>query len=157
VSKANFIIVEPHLLPRILPACEKSGIPQSNIFLFENPLAERRTHTSSEGYKSWVDLLSHGAGTWTPFNDEHLAKETLAVLLWTSGTTGLPKAAAFSHFAMVAQGIMTHDPRNPYEVCAIHTLALVIPADCREAMLTNTSILVSSLFFSLIPMPWSTR
>lgn len=133
LSKTNFVIVQSDLLPRILPACDKLGISNSKIFLLENTLAESSNLPSlltSGGFRPWIDILSHGEGTWTPFEDEAVAKGTTAMLLWTSGTTGVPKAAVCSHFALVAESIMTHDSRTPYKVRSAMNLPSTISVDC---------------------------
>ncbi|KAH0287772.1 AMP-binding enzyme [Aureobasidium namibiae CBS 147.97] len=45
------------------------------------------------------------AETLAAINDEQTARSTIAVLQSTSGTTGVPKVAASSHYALVASGI----------------------------------------------------
>jgi acyl-CoA synthetase (AMP-forming)/AMP-acid ligase II len=53
------------------------------------------------------------------------AKSTIAVLQLTSGTTGLPKAAATSHHALVAAGVaMRSSNQRPYEVSRLISLPL---------------------------------
>ncbi|KAI9727215.1 MAG: putative NRPS-like protein biosynthetic cluster [Cirrosporium novae-zelandiae] len=111
-SKTRFIIVEPELLEKILPAAHDFGIPDSNILIF-NP----RRASIPDGFVSWETLLQHGESDWIRFDDEQTAKNTTAALLSTSGTTGLPKAAAISHFAHVAQSKLLYDSKDkPYQV-----------------------------------------
>lgn len=111
-SKAKFIIVEPELLDMIKPAARECKIADSNIRIFD-------VHGQSipQGYQSWSELLGHGEGDWVRFNDKEVSSKTPAALLFSSGTTGLPKAAVISHYNLVAQHTLAVEPQPPlYEV-----------------------------------------
>ncbi|KAI9714012.1 MAG: putative NRPS-like protein biosynthetic cluster [Bogoriella megaspora] len=112
ISRAKLLIVDPDLLANILPAASKCRIPDSNIFIFDT---SSKRH--SENFKNWRTLLNHGEQHWVSFDDEAEAKNTISSLMLTSGTTGLPKAAAISHYAQVAQGVMIRDLEDkPYSI-----------------------------------------
>jgi acyl-CoA synthetase (AMP-forming)/AMP-acid ligase II len=67
--------------------------------------------------KSWSELLSHGEDDWIRFDDKQVSRRTPVALLFSSGTTGLPKAAVLSHYNLVAQHTLAVEPqRVPYEV-----------------------------------------
>ena len=67
----------------------------------------------------------HGASNWKQFNDKKLARSTIAALLYTSGSSGTPKAAALSHFNLVARNAsMLDDTTKPYEVSIRFNLVL---------------------------------
>ena len=60
-----------------------------------------------------------GEGEWSTFGqDETKARDSIALLGATSGTTGLPKAAALSHQYVVAQAatIKENEGERPYQV-----------------------------------------
>lgn len=67
---------------------------------------------------SWRSLLDHDEEDWIAFDDEETAKSTVAAMLTTSGTTGLPKAAEISHHALVAQSqlINMDTEHKPYQI-----------------------------------------
>jgi acyl-coenzyme A synthetase/AMP-(fatty) acid ligase len=100
------------MLQNALAAAKDFGIPESRVWIFDvlgGPLPT--------GFKSWKELLNHGEKDWVRFNDEKSSKNTTAARLFSSGTTGLPKAASLSHYNFVAQHTLVHeaDPR-PWKV-----------------------------------------
>lgn len=112
IADVKFVFVEPDLLQNMLLAGKEVGLSPSKVFLFDSePL------TIESKYPSWHSLLDHGEEDWIAFDDEHKSKNSIAALLSTSGTTGLPKAAELSHYSFVSQSIMLYDSKDkPYEV-----------------------------------------
>lgn len=97
-SESKFIITEPEMLEPVLSATKECNIPKSNILIF-NVLGQ----AVPEGFKSWDTLLKQGEQDWVRFDDLETAKHTEAARLFSSGTTGLPKAVMLSHYNFVAQ------------------------------------------------------
>ena len=111
-SKAKFVVVEPELVQGILPAVGEVGILRSNIFIFDT-----YGQGIPDGYVSWSRLLEYGEEDWLAFDDKAKSQSTIAALNSTSGTTGLPKMAAISHYSYVAQNIQLYDSgEKSYEV-----------------------------------------
>jgi long-subunit acyl-CoA synthetase (AMP-forming) len=111
-SYARFVIAEPELLPAVLAAAKECDLPTSNILIFDTQDEE-----ISPGYVSWNTLFNHGERDWVRFDDEQTSRKTTAARLYSSGTTGLPKAAAISHYNLIAQHTMVHEVSPPsYEV-----------------------------------------
>lgn len=112
-AKINFFIVEPELLPNILKAAEETGIPKERIFIFDNLPGQ----SVPQGFKSWRTLMDHGETDWERFDDLETSRNRICARLFSSGTTGLPKAAVISHLNFIAQHYLVeeHWPRN-YEV-----------------------------------------
>jgi 4-coumarate--CoA ligase len=68
--------------------------------------------------RPWTWLLKHGEAHWETFNDRQRAASTTAARLFSSGTTGLPKALDISHYNLVAQHalVFEHDAsKRDYE------------------------------------------
>ena len=121
ISDVKFIFSESDLLERVLPASRTYNIHESHIVRFDtnssSSAACLKPIVSSDqllprNLSSWHTLLNGGEQDWRRFSSETISKATVAALLQTSGTTGLPKAASMSNYAFVAQSIIIQD-RNP--------------------------------------------
>jgi 4-coumarate--CoA ligase len=105
-AKVAAFIVEPELLTHVLTAAQNTNMPNSRILIFDNGLPGQSVPS---GFNSWRTLLDHGEADWERFDDLHTAKNTEVARLFSSGTTGLPKAAVFSHYNFIAQHSMIED------------------------------------------------
>ena len=120
ISNAKLVLVEPDLLDNVVLAAESRGIPLSKVFIW-NAHGEKVL----DGFESWNTLLDYGERDWITFEDETQSETTIAVLLSTSGTTGLPKAAAVSHRAQITQNVaISHSGVKPYETVRLLCLPL---------------------------------
>lgn len=117
-SRTKFLITEPEMLPAVLAAADECSIPTSSIFIFDI-----LKQAVPEGFKSWESLMQHGEKDWARFDDEKTANTTTATRLYSSGTTGLPKAATLTHRNLIAQHTLVHEAMwKPYEVCFLSAL-----------------------------------
>lgn len=117
-SEAKFLVSEPEILGSLKSAAQGVGISESNILIF-NALGQ----DVPSGFRSWDNLLKAGEKDWVRFDDLKTTKETTAARLFSSGTTGLPKAVTITHYNMAAQHELVFEvhPR-PYRV-SIHPLS----------------------------------
>ena len=106
------LIVEPEILEHALKAADDGGISRERVFVFDNVKDQK----VPEGLKSWRSLLEHGEQDWVRFDDLETSKNTTAGRYFTSGTTGLPKAAMLSHYNLIAQHWVINEYKpKPYE------------------------------------------
>ena len=98
-ASIKFFIVEPEILKHALRAADDRGIPRENILIFDS----RPGQKVPDGFKSWRSLMEHGEEDWERFDDLETSKNTTAARLFSSGTTGLPKAAKITHYNFVRQ------------------------------------------------------
>lgn len=96
----------------LLRAAGQSGISEQNVWVFDNAGQD-----IPPGRCSWKELFNHGEEDWVRFNDLKSASETTAARLFSSGTTGLPKAVTITHYNLIAQhqSVIEAHPR-PYRV-----------------------------------------
>ncbi|RVX72878.1 hypothetical protein B0A52_03231 [Exophiala mesophila] len=113
-ARAKLVLAEPELYDSIRPAASSVGIPDNNIFIFD---WSKTSSVPEAPPQSWTTLLQCGEQDWVRFDDEAVAKSTTACRLFSSGTTGLPKAAALSHYNLIAQHTLLQEQvQKPYQV-----------------------------------------
>jgi acyl-CoA synthetase (AMP-forming)/AMP-acid ligase II len=135
----KFLIVEPEILTPALKAADDGGIPRDRVLIFDN----RKDQTVPEGFKSWRSLLEHGEEDWVRFDDLETSKKTTAGRYFTSGTTGLPKAAMLSHYNLVAQHWVINEWKpKPYEERRLMAMPMfhVATAPCTHFSPLNNGI-----------------
>jgi 4-coumarate--CoA ligase len=129
-AEVRALIVEPELLPNALKAAAQANIPRSHIFVFDHHTPITTVWSDSEvwgeglgseerwgGCRSWRYLMNHGESDWERWNDEERSKETVAARLFSSGTTGMPKAVEMTHYNFIAQHTMVLEwKQRDYEV-----------------------------------------
>lgn len=104
IAKVKWILTQPNMLDNVVKAFEQNGQPKENIIIF-NPNGEK----APSGFKQWKDLLQHGEQDWIRFNDKETSANTPAARLFSSGTTGLPKAADLTHYNLIAQHTLVYE------------------------------------------------
>ncbi|KAF2679279.1 4-coumarate-CoA ligase-like protein [Lentithecium fluviatile CBS 122367] len=130
LAQVRALIVEPDLLPNALKAAKEGGIPRSRIFVFDHHTSVTSPYQKNENWgqglgaeekwsdlRSWRALMRFGESDWERWDDESRSKETTAARLFSSGTTGMPKAVEMTHHNFIAQHTMVleYKPRD-YEV-----------------------------------------
>ncbi|KAK6334752.1 hypothetical protein TWF718_010200 [Orbilia javanica] len=114
ISGTKFVFVQPSLLKNASEAAKRTSIPTERIIAFDT---EGQQFRAEDGLRSFKELLEYEKEDWIKFDDERSAKATLMGLFASSGTTGLPKVIAISHYAWVAGSVLLRDPlERPYEV-----------------------------------------
>jgi long-subunit acyl-CoA synthetase (AMP-forming) len=143
IAQARGLLVEPELLPNALKAAKQCNIPASRIFVFDHQTPVTTPYEGPQkkwhGLRSWRYLFGHGERDWETWDDEKRSRETTAARLFSSGTTGMPKAVDLSHHNFVAQHtlVMEYKPRD-YEVCTVNR-ALRVETKRRECTRSGRS------------------
>ena len=150
-SNTKFIITIPSSLHDIRAAANKCDISESHIFVFEldstlqyikNLFGGSAEDTTSSidsargsrqespmptlaGLRSFNDLLKCGEANWVSFKNSNQCASTAAVLLSTSGTSGLPKIAVRSHASLITEcEAIRDDTQKPYEQVRLLTVPI---------------------------------
>ena len=131
-AKVKFVIVHPDLAKNMSQAAAANGIPKENVWIF-NPKGE----SAPKGMTQWNDLLQHGEQDWIRFDDYKTSYDTTAARLYSSGTSGLPKATMVSHYNLIAQHTLVYEsPPRPYEARRLFALPMFHAATSPVAFTT---------------------
>ncbi|EEP79425.1 hypothetical protein UREG_04271 [Uncinocarpus reesii 1704] len=114
-ARVSFVISEPEILENVLLAAKDNDVSSSRVWVFNT-----NGRPLPAGRRSWTDLLNHGEEDWVRFDDLETCKSTTAARLFSSGTTGLPKAAVISHYNLIAQHELLFEVAPvPYQISRI--------------------------------------
>lgn len=109
IAKVKYILTHPTYIDNVTKAAKEANLPEESILIF-NPNGDK----APPGFKQWHDLLQHGEQDWVRFDDKKTSEYTPAARLFSSGTTGLPKAADLSHYNLIAEHTLVYEC-NPRE------------------------------------------
>ena len=83
-SQANHLFVHANLLPVVLSVCHDLGIPKDHVYILEG--------NAPHGFRSFDGMIARAKEqNVRSVQIKQVEKDTLAYLLFSSGTTGLPK------------------------------------------------------------------
>lgn len=103
-TKAKLLITHSGSLQTALEAAKASGLSTSHIIILDSAI-------SNAQYPTLDALVHEGLSKPPAFVERKLepgeARSKLALLSFSSGTTGRPKAVAIPHFALIANVIQT--------------------------------------------------
>lgn len=130
LSAPRFVITTHTKTAIVHEVCTKQGIPPYNVFFVEaldhhilqqilrSPRhVEQHLGTTLDPNapgRPLTDLLRHGHSDWMTLDSELAMKQTIACYYPAPGSTGIPRLAAVSHYALVAQHMALRPGDEPY-------------------------------------------
>ena len=100
-AKSNLVICGSEHLDVVTKAAAQCNLPARNVLVLDST---SRSLNSAAGH---VKAISGERLPWDRITDRQALKDSLIVILWSSGTTGLPKGVMLSHQNLVAETIIT--------------------------------------------------
>lgn len=114
-ARVKFLISEPEILDNLIAAAKDNDISPSRLWVFNT-----NGRSVPSGHRAWDELMTHGEEDWLRFNSYETSSTTTAARLFSSGTTGLPKAAVLTHLNLIAQHMAVFEQvTSPYQVCPL--------------------------------------
>ena len=117
ITRPRLVLSEPEdsSLKPMLKAMQANKLNPNRELLVLDTLPTHFVPHYRPSLKSWrQSLLEHGSEQWTPFSEPNESQTTVAALFLSSGTTGLPKAAALTHHNLIAQHQLIYGPYTDY-------------------------------------------
>lgn len=103
IGKSNLIICGSEHQDLAAQAAKKCGLAAKNVLLLDSTAGAWSLRSLSGG----IQAITPQRLLWEKITDPKRLKESLVVVLWSSGTTGLPKGVMLSHLNLVAETYIT--------------------------------------------------
>ncbi|KAF2168737.1 hypothetical protein M409DRAFT_65156 [Zasmidium cellare ATCC 36951] len=112
---AKLLVGSPECEGKILAAAKQCGIAQQNVLVLD-PTTPKQWQLTSVTTRECVLSKANGQEMdWQRITDQQTLEKTSTCLLFSSGTTGLPKGVLVSHSGLVANNVCTMDPAVRYK------------------------------------------
>jgi long-subunit acyl-CoA synthetase (AMP-forming) len=105
-GNSRLLITGPGCKDVVLKAAKAAGVPESRVLLLRSAGHERVLQNSATGQNYLDGLKPSEVLDWERITDPQKLEDSLICLLYSSGTTGVPKGVNISHTNMVTEALI---------------------------------------------------
>ncbi|CBF82589.1 hypothetical protein AN9081.2 [Aspergillus nidulans FGSC A4] len=105
-GNSRLLITGPGCKDVVLKAAKAAGVPQSRVLILRSAGHERVFENSATGQNYLDGLKPSEVLDWERITDPKKLEDSLICLLYSSGTTGVPKGVNISHTNMVTEALI---------------------------------------------------
>ncbi len=103
LAQPQLIICSSEVIEIACKAAKACSVPHKNVLILGSEPSWSLA-TVSDG----LNLLTDQRLRWEAITDQHQLEQSLITVIWSSGTTGVPKGVMLSHANLVSQVFITH-------------------------------------------------
>lgn len=114
-AEARVLVCSPECQGQVLEAATQCGLSTGNVLVAESSTPTQWTMTAKGHGQTNVLHTASPRLAWPRISDLDALASTTVCLLYSSGTTGLPKGVRISHRALVANTVCTMEAAKQYQ------------------------------------------
>lgn len=116
-AEACVLVCSPECQGQVLEAAAQCGLSDDKVLVADGSIPGQWTLNAKTQSRSQISILQATAPglDWSPITDSNALANTTVCLLYSSGTTGLPKGVRISHRSLVASTVCTMEAAKQYQ------------------------------------------
>lgn len=109
-GRSNLVVASSDCQDVAIRAAEECGVPLSRVLVLESTGSQRVLQDVQRKGQNFLagEAMKSEMLDWKPVSDAKALDESVICLLYSSGTTGVPKGVLVSHTNMVSEGLLPY-------------------------------------------------